>query len=233
MTDKMRQMLVENGEMIANHPYIVKLNRQLNFRSSDPTVAYIEHERDPLDDFDYKGGSRSDGNDNSYNDFYAFDHHYLRYAKVLDTDYDNFVIMYSCQEAAEYFDPTDKSDPPVPIMSLEDIWEHVKRVPNPSRGESHMLTSYEVGKGITQKMLHKERVQILWRAPTVKEDVNGTAASHSADMDPAQLTAHLKTISEILPQFTKEVLESNYAPMNHAGNSKAIQDKDQAEKSAS
>lgn len=31
-----------------------------------------------------------------------FDLQFLRYGQVLDTDYDNYIILYSCQEAADF-----------------------------------------------------------------------------------------------------------------------------------
>lgn len=83
-----------------------------------------------------------------------------------------------------------------------------------------MLTAYEVGPGITQKPLHKERVQILWRVPTGKDD-GAAAEAHSFDLDADRLNSYLSTITEILPEsFSMESLERDYAPMNHAGNSK-------------
>ena len=130
--------------MAAHDPYIIHLNRQLNFRhASDPTIAYIESERLGHDDFEFNSG---DPNDPGHHDWNAFDHHYLRYAQVLDTDYENFAILYSCQEGAHYYHPNDKKKHP--ILDLHDIWKHVKRQSNPT--DSHMQTAYEVGRGIVK-----------------------------------------------------------------------------------
>lgn len=186
MTDKFRQTLKDHDVLTAHDPYIVHLNRQLNFRHSDPTVAYIETERMPNEDFPF-GGAGGEGP--APDDFYAFDHHYLRYAQIIDTDYENYMIMYSCQEGAQYFNPGDKGDQAYPIEDLDDIWKHVKRQPNPARGESHMLTAYEVGEGIIQKPLHKERVQILWRVPTGKDEV--AAEAGPPELDAEQLNVHM------------------------------------------
>jgi len=35
---------------------------------------------------------------------HKWDNMYLRYMQVLDTDYKNYMVMYSCQENAEYTD---------------------------------------------------------------------------------------------------------------------------------
>lgn len=37
----------------------------------------------------------------------------MRYAQVLDTDYENYTVVYSCQESAKYYDKeTDQEIPP-------------------------------------------------------------------------------------------------------------------------
>ena len=128
MTDDFRQVLKDHDSPAAHDPYIIHLNRQLNFRHRDPSIGYIENEQLRHDDFSF---DHADKNHPGHEDYNAFDHHYLRYAQVLDSDYDNFVIVYSCQEGAHYYDPNDKSEDRLPIEDAEDIWKHVKRLPNP------------------------------------------------------------------------------------------------------
>ena len=36
-------------------------------------------------------------------DPYLFDSQYLRYTQVLDTDYENFMVLYTCQETGEFW----------------------------------------------------------------------------------------------------------------------------------
>lgn len=192
----------------------------MNFRHRDPSIAYIESEQLRHDEFHF---DHADNKHPGHEDYNAFDHHYLRYAQVLDTDYSNFVIVYSCQEGAHYYDPNDKSEDRLPIEDADDIWEHVKRLPNPKDGDKHMRTAYEVGVGIEQQQIHKERVQVLWRMPSfIDEMKNNEVGNRPKEPSAEQLQVYMKTITELVPKsFSQAELLENYGVMNHTGNSKA------------
>jgi hypothetical protein len=100
LTDSFRSWLNnEENDALGDEQYVVRVGRQLNFRHpSDRSVAYLEphgvhtphiHNLTELHHM----------NELSHD---HFDLQFLRYAQVLDTDYDNFVVLYSCQEAADF-----------------------------------------------------------------------------------------------------------------------------------
>jgi hypothetical protein len=45
-----------------------------------------------------------DGEKEEYFNEHLFDSQFKRYAQVLDTDYDNYAVIYQCFETAGYFD---------------------------------------------------------------------------------------------------------------------------------
>ena len=44
-------------------------------------------------------------------DVYLFESQFLKYTQVLDTDYENYLLLYSCQESAEFLDKEDYTVP--------------------------------------------------------------------------------------------------------------------------
>ena len=92
--------------------YHIHEGRQLTFdNSSDSTLARIE----------YSKVHKVDKNHHVENDTFdphLFDSQYLRYAQVLDTDYDNYILLYSCQEINEYFEAKTHQDIP-----LDKVWK--------------------------------------------------------------------------------------------------------------
>ena len=90
---------------------------------------------------------------------------------MLDTDYENFIVLYSCQESANYYDASDQER--WPLIAYDDIWQHTRRLPNPSQDMSHTLTAFEVNTAMMIKEpIHKERIQILWRMPTFGDELH-------------------------------------------------------------
>lgn len=77
MHEKYREVLSEHDSPVAHDPYIISMNRQLNFRHSDPSIAYIESEQLRHDEFHF---DHADASHPGHDDYGAFDHHYLRYA---------------------------------------------------------------------------------------------------------------------------------------------------------
>ena len=79
-------------------------------------------------------------------------------------------MLYSCQESANYYDASDKER--WPLIAYDDIWQHTRRLPNPSHDTSHTLTAFEVKPSMIKEAIHKERVQILWRMPTFGDELH-------------------------------------------------------------
>jgi hypothetical protein len=62
-----------------------------------------------------------DGEKEGYFNEHVFDSQFKRYAQVLDTDYDNYMVLYQCFETAQYFD----KESGVRIPNYE-AWENSK-----------------------------------------------------------------------------------------------------------
>ena len=86
-----------------------------------------------------------------------------------------------------------------------------------------MLTAYEVGVGIHQQMIHKERVQVLWRMPSFLDEMkNNEVANRPRQPSADQLQVYMKTITDLVPKsFSQSELLENYGVMNHTANSRA------------
>lgn len=99
------------------------------------------------------------------------------------------------------------------------------------REHKHTRTSYEFKDTVNVKPIHKERIQILWRAgkPTVPhhEAVMGESDQQNqvweknnvTDVPPENMTDYLKFIGAAVPGMDEKFLEAHYAFMNQAGNS--------------
>ena len=84
---------------MGDEQYVIRVGRQMNFRHpSDKSIAYLEphgihtphiHNLTELHNMNELAHDH-------------FDMQFLRYSQVLDTDYDNFVLLYTCQEAADF-----------------------------------------------------------------------------------------------------------------------------------
>lgn len=86
----------------ANEAYHLDIYKKLVFRHpSDKTVGYFESSI--LSPEDFKFDPEKPGSSHGLDDAELFDHKYLRYAQILDTDHENYIVMYSCQEGARYY----------------------------------------------------------------------------------------------------------------------------------
>lgn len=62
----------------------------------DKTIGYLEYSELDLD-YDHPENYDADQDPEQISfDPYVFDSQYLRYVQVLDTDYDNYFVMYAC-----------------------------------------------------------------------------------------------------------------------------------------
>ena len=85
-----------------------------------------------------------------------FESQFLRYSQVLDTDYDNFLVLYTCQEAADFA----LKETPDKLLGYAEAYMHhsKKHLHNVEAEHKHTRTSYEFKDSIHVRPLHKERI---------------------------------------------------------------------------
>jgi len=92
------------------HNYWINEGRVINFDHEDPTIASLQY------------ASVHEANhthlvENDQFDPYVFNSQFMKYVQVLDTDYDNYILLYSCQENAEFREMEGGAE-----LSPEDVW---------------------------------------------------------------------------------------------------------------
>ena len=92
-------------------------------------------------------------------DPYLYDSQFTKYAQILDTDYDNYILLYTCQESAEFVDDEG--------YSLPHEYAYLKTDKKHVFGQK-VEFKFQEGEMVVQP-IHKEKVQILWRAQ--KKDI--------------------------------------------------------------
>ena len=100
----------DNHEVdLLSYGYHVYNGFQLHFKDTkDKSVAHLVHRDVNLKthgDEEIKEHGH-DGEKEEWFNEHLFDSQFKRYAQVLDTDYDNYAVIYQCFETAQYFDKT-------------------------------------------------------------------------------------------------------------------------------
>jgi len=113
---------------------------------------------------------------------HLFDSQFKRYAQVLDTDYDNYAVIYQCFETAQYFDKTGARIPNY------EAFEHATSTSFSASAWPH--TSYKFDESVEVKPSHFENVKILWRPRKHQQDYpepetgyEGTGYTHEEFME--------------------------------------------------
>lgn len=146
----------------------------------------------------------------------------------MDTDYDNYILLYTCQEAADFA----LKEQPEKLLGYVEAYQHhsKKYMHNVDTEHKHTRTSYEFKDTMHVRPIHKERVQILWRAgtPTVPHHVAVEGESDKQnqvwhknpveDLPLENMTQFMETFKQI-PGIDEKFLELHYGPINQAGNS--------------
>lgn len=89
----------EQGEKEADQKYFINSGRKAVFDDPDDKSianmrwAYVQKENDLKESED----------ESKFNET-KFDDQFLRFSQILDTDYTGYMVVYSCQENAEWFD---------------------------------------------------------------------------------------------------------------------------------
>lgn len=141
-----------------------------------------------------------------------------RYAQVLDTDYDNYMVMYQCLETAKYFDKETNEE-----IDGAEAFNRVKT----SQIDFKMppYAEYKYDDTVDVQPHHVQHVSILWRPKKDQEKVSfGEDAQDAYMMDrfhyqaPNEQTVDelKKFISKTMPdQFSANTLAEEYTMLNH------------------
>ena len=90
-----------NDNPASNDIYYVNQGMQINFRHpSDPSISFLEYHHLGL--HEEEGLSEEDDEHVHIFDPYLFDSQFLRYNQVIDTDYIDYFVLYTCQESADF-----------------------------------------------------------------------------------------------------------------------------------
>lgn len=109
-----------------------------------------EHEDENVREHQHEEGKEE------YFNNYVWDSQSKRYAQVLDTDYDNFMVLYECFELAHYYDKsTGKQIPEY------EAWDHSKS--SNIDFSAWPQTTYVFEDTVKVEPRHFENVKILWR----------------------------------------------------------------------
>ena len=91
-----KEELYEDEHPGVHQDYFIYEGRQLTFNTEgDLSIARLEYQK--VHEANHAHSVQTDTFDP-----YVFDSQYTRYFQVLDTDYDNYMLVYSCQEINEY-----------------------------------------------------------------------------------------------------------------------------------
>lgn len=132
---------------------------QLDFVDEhDRSIARVLHRDQNLvehEDENVQEHTHEDKREEFFNN-YVFDAQFKRYAQVLDTDYDNFMVLYECFETAQYYDT--KQGKQIPDY---EAWEHAKS--SSIDFNSWPQTAFIYDDFVRVEPRHFENVKILWR----------------------------------------------------------------------
>ena len=158
----------------------------------DATIAYLENSllANPADMQDDKFNPK------------IFDSQYLKYAQVLLSDFENYMVVYFCEESAQYRSKSRKRS-----LSPQDVWKTKLGIEENPKG-SEAVVSFQFDKDVEVTPHYSQWVQILWRPVQLEND----GAKFNKNVD--YLVVHeLKVeLSKMLPDIK---IQEDYANMTH------------------
>lgn len=87
---------------------------------------------------------------------YKFENMFKKYMQVLDTDYDDFMVLFTCQENAEFLDQSDMPMDHKIVFEAANNQREFARKPVPEK--LYDLSNYTSLKGIKFDIFHKKKV---------------------------------------------------------------------------
>lgn len=154
----------------------------------------------------------SQGEDPAKFNEYKFEKQFIKYSQVLDTDYDNFMLAYSCQENALWEDAKSGRE-----LDFDEVFRAYINQAEASGGLDASKSLYASEnfsdlKGIKKTLIHKQKIHIFTR-PKIADD----GAHRHQSFDNMHLSLLLNDVStKYLPKdFGQQVLDTFYSKMVH------------------
>ena len=144
-----------------------------------------------------------------------FDDQFLRFSQILDTDYTSYMVVYSCQENAEWFDDRSGLE-----IAPEQVWQasinqrnHYSNKNKKKPASIYDGKNFENTKGIRTDWIHKQKIQIYTRPKFHPE----TREYKFQRFDNLRLQTILNDVSTkyLESEFGQHILDDQYAKMVH------------------
>ena len=222
ITNTMRNKLRQSDDPAAHDQYYVSMGMQLHFRNRlDKTIGYLEYSEL---DLDYDHPENYDENQEAEQisfDPYVFDSQYLRYVQVLDTDYDNYFVMYACQEIARIVDKESGEE-----ITPHEAWVRSTRIAHHDIDAEHTILRYDYPEDQIERIFyHKQKIQVMWKPVYKKVIGHQTEKRHiqsdiptfpEEEIPQSKIDELFKKIGKILPKdFPYDKLKEKYGKQVH------------------
>jgi len=128
---------------------------------------------------------------------YDFDKQFMKYLQVLDTDFEEYMVIYSCQENAEFEDEKGSKVPE------EKAWGFRKNVKKNDEDDDRGST-VEYNDDIKVNPVHSETISIHWRQP---KTADGSYTFDPTKIAPAKLAVAMAKAETLVPSIDKANLK--------------------------
>lgn len=196
-----------NKDFDEDQEYLLDINRFLEFsHKSDPTIGYVRTERQK------ETRTEEQITANAF-DPWLFEQQFLRYGQVVDTDYDNYFIFWSCWEIAEWY-----TREKVESVSAKKVWDMTKGGEYQDPETSDVLIKFPLpGKDdIHRVALRKTKATIFWR-PDYDEQA-GKYKFNKKSIDWDKILALRDKVDELFPGLSfkkKNVKQFHHSSCNY------------------
>ena len=144
----------------------------------------------------------------SFNE-HKFEAQYLKYMQVLDTDYDNYLVLYSCQENADFIDKSARE------LTPQEVWQASLYQVTDKTKPMYAAENFKNLKGIETDFIYKQKIQIFTRPKFI---MSSSKYQH-LEYPNVKLSELQSAITEkyIPKYFTQHAFDEAYTKMQHDG----------------
>ena len=208
--EETRKALREQGEnKIADQKYFVNAARKwvYDIEGDDRSVASIDYSDEAL----YRTLRQGDTPE-KFNE-YKFEKQFVKYSQILDTDYDSFALVYSCQENALWENAKTEQE-----LEFDEVFRayvnqaEAAGIDLTASGKSlYAAENFENLPGIKKTLIHKQKVHVFTRPAQVDGEYK------YQPFDNMRLSLMLNDVAtKYLPKdFDQGVLDTFYSKMVH------------------